>query len=866
METAHKSFKRQKSKVRWTASFGLSSIEREKASENVFETVLEALNEGDEDIQFNAITSLGDLGSRAFVHLIKILSCDNIELKSNAISSLGYLKDRRAFEPLIGFLKDNNVIIRGSAALALGNLGIENAIKYLIDAFKDEDPNVRDNVISGLGELKNYKMQKFIYEALKDEDLNVRRRASEVLDYWNWKPKNDLERVYLFIGKNESSSEDLEKIDEKIFINVLKDMNSEGRWSILNSLANIKTNKAGNIILLLLKDSDFNIRSDIMQIIENIEYDDKYKKSLLKIFIQSLHDPNCFIRESSVINIGNLYNNDINDDIVINSLISTLKDEDYDVRVRAAETLEKYKWEPKNNFELTDYLVAKNENLNENLKELDIESLIRILNDEFTDIQSLVIEILGNTNDKNVIKPLIKTLKDDDYYVRKESAIALGKIQDFKAIDPLINALDDDEFIVREQCMKSLVKLGNISIRPLIKNLKNKNPAIRDRIVWTLGCIGDKEAIEAVYSVLNDIDVRRRAIFILGKMQFKKALNPLIQALKDDDYNIQLEAVIALGEMGDKKAVKPLLNSYFCAGYFIKPYALKSLIQIGDMTEFIEGLQDKDFKTRKDSAYILGIVKDKNAVMPLINSLHDSHRFVRGTAALALSEIGDKKAIPSLIKSLNDNSTYVRIRVVRALENFKNGTYKILINCLNDNNGDVRAEAIHALGRIKNKSSLNNLILALKDDQPFVRESAADALGEIGDNRASDYLTEALKDSDNYVRFNAAVALVKIGSDKNIELTSNILLEGLRNDDEENRWTAAFMLSKIDCKEELNLIYEILLKALNEGGSYYKEEAINGLGEIGDLRAVEILKKTESEDNREHIREKARNAIKRIQY
>jgi HEAT repeat protein len=65
---------------------------------------------------------------------------------------------------------------------------------------------------------------------------------------------------------------------------------------------------------------------------------------------------------------------------------------------------------------------------------------------------------------------------------------------------------------------------------------------------------------------------------------------------------------------------------------------------------------------------VLGVLKDKNAVVPLIELLEkDPYAVARQTAANSLGEIGNEAAVPPLIVSLGDNNTMVRSASMVAL-------------------------------------------------------------------------------------------------------------------------------------------------------------------------------------------------------
>ncbi len=70
----------------------------------------------------------------------------------------------------------------------------------------------------------------------------------------------------------------------------------------------------------------------------------------------------------------------------------------------------------------------------------------------------------------------------------------------------------------------------------------------------------------------NDVQVRREAAYILGKIGNSSAVVPLIKALEDPDSYVRRQAADALGNIGDQKAFEPLNkalhdpNKYVCQG------------------------------------------------------------------------------------------------------------------------------------------------------------------------------------------------------------------------------------------------------------------------------------------------------------
>ncbi len=72
-------------------------------------------------------------------------------------------------------------------------------------------------------------------------------------------------------------------------------------------------------------------------------------------------------------------------------------------------------------------------------------------------------------------------------------------------------------------------------------------------------------------------------------------------------------------------------------------------------------------KVRSKIARILGALKVKKAVRPLIQALDDDDVYVRMEAVKALAEFKDKRAIPGLAAKLNDDISDVRNAARKAM-------------------------------------------------------------------------------------------------------------------------------------------------------------------------------------------------------
>ncbi len=167
--------------------------------------------------------------------------------------------------------------------------------------------------------------------------------------------------------------------------------------------------------------------------------------------------------------------------------------------------------------------------------------------------------------------------------------------------------------------------------------------------------------------------LRRGAAEALGEIGDKRAVEPLIQVLKNENRDVRRVAVNTLGKLGWKPD-----NEEEKSWYYMASENWEYCVSLGKIAvePLIQALKDRG--VRKYAAEALGKIRDKQAVEPLIQALKDEDRDVRMSAADALGEIGDKIAIDALIKALSneDSNNEEREEVAKALRHFETAEAK----------------------------------------------------------------------------------------------------------------------------------------------------------------------------------------------
>ena len=153
------------------------------------------------------------------------------------------------------------------------------------------------------------------------------------------------------------------------------------------------------------------------------------------------------------------------------------------------------------------------------------------------------------------------------------------------------------------------------------------------------------------------------------KLEKKRDVNRLIKALKNEQ--LCRAAIDALARIGDARAVKPLC----------------------------EALKHDDWEVRKATAETLGLIGDARAVEPLCEALKDDNWEVRSAAAEALGLIGDDRAVEPLCAALKDTS----MAALRAAESLSiiggERALEILVACTKSENEYLRSRAMEMLAK-----------------------------------------------------------------------------------------------------------------------------------------------------------------------
>lgn len=218
------------------------------------------------------------------------------------------------------------------------------------------------------------------------------------------------------------------------------------------------------------------------------------------------------------------------------------------------------------------------------------DALINILKIGDWPAKCRAITALANTRNSHAPSSQLMILKNKNMHVKNEAKDVLGALGDSQFVDLVIGVFPEKEDNQDPSDMKWLHQcaigaLSNIkspkAINFIVKELGNIDPYINYTAMEILKHLGS-EAIPQLIAALGDLDkdVRNSAGEILVSIP-ELSLEPLLHALEANDFRTRIEAAWLLGEIANVKAKEPLLEASKSSDKELQITASKALKKIG---------------------------------------------------------------------------------------------------------------------------------------------------------------------------------------------------------------------------------------------------------------------------------------------
>lgn len=396
-------------------------------------------------------------------------------------------------------------------------------------------------------------------------------------------------------------------------------------------------------------------------------------------------------------------------------------------------------------------------------------------------------------------------------------------------------------------------------------------------------------AVEGLVAALADDDYRVRglAATLLGKIGDARAIDPLREALANEDEPDSIKAIRnARSKLRDEQHIAELIYELRSGSPAERAEAVRLLSKTREnalIPHLKEALDDAAPLVRDQAIRALGFgrARDDRIVEDLIRGLHDTDAGVRLTAVKTLTRnrSGDPRIAESLLQAVHDNDSIVQRAVLTTLRDFKDERcVPVFRQYITHDDHAIREAAMRGLHDLAPPAALHDLIAfvyshVLQDDAPWFW-MVASALGDIGDATAVPALIDFMQHPNPELRPAAVKALITIGStaavapliallwhtEAEIRLYAAAILgrlgdrraeEGLRSlaaldVDAQVRQAAANALVNLDNrateKADLALLLEKLDALLGADGLPRLEEVRKTLADIAEHRSEQALR------------------------
>lgn len=546
------------------------------------------------------------------------------------------------------------------------------------------------------------------------------------------------------------------------------------------------------------------------------------------------------------------------------------------------------------------------------------DELIETLKTENSDMRIWAAEALGRLGDTHAVHPLLdqwEKLPDsaENTSERCKIALALGRLGQTIALNPLVDNLKNPDSIVRWTSAYALRNLGDVrAVEPLLAILnKDSEPMVRRGAANALGELGDCRAVEALIGHLEDPDVlvRRSAAKALGLLCDSRAINPLMTHLDDSCDFVRWSVMEALENLkvdaGDPLTEK-LKSRFECIRQInpqmswqpmFNPAVMELAIRVIriesdkreidtqaktiDLSELKELANSGQVTDRKKAASILGNAIEKRPVeftqagaSLLIKLLDDSNLGVRSKAIESLGEAKLEVATDKLVSLLTDPNLRIQRVAAEALseitekhpinepEKLLDGVYPVL-----DSSGTavpVRLALLKVLRNIGSNDAIATIIKVVEKDEishdtlglrayNLLGDMGAKALDETGTKKqVLGHLNQRLKSlAEKHAQW------LKIRDSKQPDNSLQTLTD----------WTTqykpwAFVLAYNIARIDPSISG---LELLSHDIADVRKGAWTGLGKVGDVGTLELLyQKRSAAKNQPLFRHAAYRAIDHI--
>jgi HEAT repeat protein len=344
-----------------------------------------------------------------------------------------------------------------------------------------------------------------------------------------------------------------------------------------------------------------------------------------------------------------------------------------------------------------------------------------------------------------------------------------------------------------------------------------QDAALRPKDVRELGK-GGADAIPKLAALLTnpDFEIRREAVRQITEIDTQYSIDPLIQATRDGDAEIQIRATDGL--------VNFYLPGYLKTGFASTLRRAGTSIK-GHFTDTNDQVIDPYIVPRADVIAALGALARSTAKLE-----------ARANAARAIGILRGKAAIPDLVEAMHSKDTAVIYESLVALQKIRDPEAASSIAfLLRDIDPKVQVAAIETTGLLYNKAALPDLVDALNHAHDNkVSHAALTAIAMLPAESSREIYARYIGDKDDKMRAAAAEGYARLKNPADLPMLEKAYQDEGKTSPRLSMAFAQVMLGKTEISEFSPLQY--LIDTLNSAA--YHGEAFPFLVELARDPAV----------------------------
>ena len=344
---------------------------------------------------------------------------------------------------------------------------------------------------------------------------------------------------------------------------------------------------------------------------------------------------------------------------------------------------------------------------------------------------------------------------DPDPEVRALACDTLARLGNTSVVPQLFALLDDGNSRVVHSATAAIQALGTREGRELaVAAARSPNPIVRRSALRILAYFGDNRALQPILEALNDQDARVREAALQGLpyLEDKRALDALFQASKSEDRRTRAVAMRSLGYVpkGNERVYSLLLKGLADEEPWVRYYACQSLGRqaYGPAAHALgERLADAAGQVRVAAVEALSHLDSGEAHDALRRASASSDVEVKRAALLGLGMVQRSGDLPLLLSAASSPDTPTRLMALSAIANFPSPVViGALSSAATDANEQVRSAAIDFLAGRTEQAAIEVLVELLANDA--TRDRAKSALAVRGEGRVGGLLAALESASD----------------------------------------------------------------------------------------------------------------------